>query len=209
MSRLEKTYHAHHEEGGRLEFTFGGKERAALIAAWIGTGRHLLDLGCRDGALTVNILEGNSVVGADIDRDALRVGRMQSRLREAAQLDLTAPLPFRRGAFDAVFAGEVLEHQPFPGWLVEEISRVLIPGGLFVGFVPNAYRLKNRLRFLLGCPFDVDPTHLRFFSRYSLSILLENHFTNIEIRAVVGRFSAIHPDLFSNTLVWRCRKRNP
>ncbi len=208
-NRLEKAYHRHHAEKGRLGFTFGGKERVAVIKAWIGTGRHVLDLGCRDGALTANILGGNSVVGGDIDRDALRFGRMQNRLADAIQLDLTAPLPFRSGSFDTVFAGEVLEHQPFPDWLAGEISRVLIPGGLFVGSVPNAYRLKNRLRFLLGRPFDIDPNHLRFFSRHSLESLLEGRFTDIGIRGVVGRFSAFHPDLFSNTLVWRCRKRNP
>ena len=207
--RLEKAYHRHHEGNGRLGFTFGGMERVAVITAWIGTGRHILDLGCRDGALTANILKGNSVVGADIDRDALRFGRMNNRLTDAIQLDLTAPLPFRRGSFDTVFAGEVLEHQPFPDWLAEEISRILVPGGLFVGSVPNAYRLKNRLRFLFGRPFDADPTHLRFFSRHSLARLLEDRFMDIEIRQVVGRFSAFHPDLFSNTLVWQCRKRNP
>jgi SAM-dependent methyltransferase len=184
--RLEKAYHRHHEEKGHLGFTFGGMERVAFITAWIGTGRHILDLGCRDGALTSEILKGNSVVGADIDRDALRVGRRNNRLTDAIQLDLTAPLPFRRGSYDTVFAGEVLEHPPFPGWLAEEISRVLIPGGLFVGSVPNAYRLKNRLRF---------------FSRHSLARLLEDHFTDIEIRAAVGRFSVFHPVLFSNTLV--------
>jgi len=208
MSRLEKTYHAHHAGGNRLDFTFGGRERIALLAGWIGAGRHLLDLGCRDGTLTANFLDGNSTIGADIDGGALRRGRSERRLMDAVQLDMTDPLPFTGGAFDTVCGGEILEHQPFPEWLVDEVARVLTPGGWFIGSVPNAYRLKNRLRFLLGRPFDIDPTHLRFFSRDSLMSLLENHFTDIEIRAAIGRFTMIHPELFANSLVWRCRKQN-
>jgi SAM-dependent methyltransferase len=176
MSRLEKTYRAHHDSGDREGFTFGGNERISILAAWIGVGRHVLDLGCRDGALTVRLLKKNSVVGADIDGVSLRQGRAAGRLGKIVQLDMTDPLPFSNGAFDTVFGGEIVEHQPFPEWLAHEVVRVLAPGGLFIGSVPNAYRLKNRLRFLLGQPFDEDPTHLRFFSRKSLYRLLSTRF---------------------------------
>jgi SAM-dependent methyltransferase len=208
MSRLEKTYRAHHDSGDRSGFTFGGRGRVAILAAWIGAGRHVLDLGCRDGALTVNFLEGNSVVGADIDIVSLRHGREAGRLGKIIQLDMTDPLPFANEAFDTVFGGEILEHQPFPEWLTREVVRVLTPGGIFIGSVPNAYRLKNRLRFLLGRPFDEDPTHLRFFSKKSIFRLLSARFEVIEIRPIIGRLAPIHPDLFSNSLVWRCRKRD-
>jgi SAM-dependent methyltransferase len=208
MSRLEETYRAHHESGARSGFTFGGRERVALLVEWIGRGRRVLDLGCRDGALTANLMEGNSVVGADIDGEALRRGRADGRLGKTIQLDMTVPLPFSNEAFDAVFGGEVLEHQPFPEWVTREVVRILAPGGLFVGSVPNAYRLKNRLRFLLGLPFDEDPTHLRFFSSKSLRRLLSVRFEAVEIRPIIGRLAAVQPDLFANSLVWRCRKRN-
>jgi SAM-dependent methyltransferase len=208
MSGLEKTYRTHHEERHRSGFTFGGKERVEALALWIGKGRRVLDIGCRDGTLTVNILEGNFAVGADIDGDSLRHGRGRHQLSNAVQLDATDPLPFAYGSFDTVLCGEVLEHQPFPEWLIRETARVLVPGGRMVGSVPNAFRLKNRLLFLLGNPFDIDPTHLRFFSALSLHALLADRFADIEIRSIIGRFVKIHPGLFANVLVWRCRRKD-
>jgi SAM-dependent methyltransferase len=208
MSRLEERYRAHHQSGGRSGFTFGGPERIALLAEWIGGGIKVLDLGCRDGILSKNFGLKNWHVGADIDGDALGRGRAAGHLQRVVQLDLTDPLPFPNESFDAVVGGEILEHQPFPEWLTGEVARILVPGGAFVGSVPNAYRLKNRLRFLFGSPIDKDPTHLRFFSGNSLRRLLTECFEEIEIRPIVGRFTVLQPELFSNTLVWRCRKPN-
>jgi SAM-dependent methyltransferase len=206
MSRLEETYRAHNESGDRSGFSFGGRERIAVLTAWFGRGRRVLDLGCRDGALTANPMERNAVVGADIGGEARRRGRADGRLGNVIQQDLTDTLPFSNGAFDAALAGEILGHQPFPERLTRGAARILVPGGLLDGSVPNAYRLKNRLRFLLGLPFDEGPTHLRFFSGRSPWRLLSAHFEAIEIRPIIGRLAQVWPGLFANTLVWRCRK---
>jgi SAM-dependent methyltransferase len=147
-------------------------------------------------------------VGADIDSAALCLGRAAGRLEKSIQLDAGSGLPFATGAFDTMVCGEVLEHIPFPDALLEEAARILPPGGLFVGSVPNAYRLKNRLTFLAGRPFDKDPTHLRFFSITFLRNMLDRWFDEIEIRPMVGRFVFLHPALFANDLIWRCKRRS-
>lgn len=46
-------------------------------------------------------------------------------------------LPFKQHAFDLVFAEYVFEHLPKPTLAIEEIRRVLSPGGSFVVLVPN------------------------------------------------------------------------
>ena len=116
----------------------------------------MLDLGCRSGALTRHFLEGNEVVGVDVDRAALA---------KAAELGITPvvadvdePLPLDSETFDVVVAGELLEHVRFPRALVAEVRRVLAPGGVFVGSVPNAFRVQNRLRFR---PRPVSPKGIR------------------------------------------------
>jgi SAM-dependent methyltransferase len=116
-------------------------------------------------------------------------------------------LPIRARSQDVVLAGEILEHLPFPENLVSEIARVLAPGGVALGSVPNSFRLKNRLRFLTGGEFEPDPTHLRHFSPTSLRQLLAPHLSNVHIVPCVGRFSAIAPRLLGNDLVWSGRSR--
>ena len=141
---------------------FCGPERIPLVREWVGgPGLSVLDLGCRDGALTSAYLSGNRVVGVDIDRVAL--DRASQLGIETVWADVDQPLPFEDASFDVVVIAEVLEHLRFPENVLAEAKRVLVPGGMLVGSVPNCYRLKSRLRFLLGRPPERDPTMLRMF----------------------------------------------
>jgi len=152
MSRLEdlsEHYGEHHRAKRTRDFVYAGEERVALFRDYVGgPGRRVLDLGCRYGALTQAYARGNEVTGVDVDREALA---------EAAKLgigtqwaDVDEPLPFADASFDVVVAGELFEHVRDPARLVADATRVLKPGGQLVASVPNAFRLKNRLRFLLG-----------------------------------------------------------
>ena len=204
--RLGARYAAHNLTRGR-GFIYGGEERLEAMRDLIqGGSRVVLDLGCRDGALASALgLPAENVVGADIDYEALLAARDRCALRPCLA-DLWGPLPFRSDSFDLVLAGEIIEHVPFPEDLVEEMARVLNTGGRVVGSVPNAFRLKNRLSFLAGRWFDVDPTHLRHFSPGSLRGLLEQHLTVVEIRPCVGRWVFAFPHATANDLVWSARK---
>jgi SAM-dependent methyltransferase len=66
-------------------------------------------------------------------------------------------VPFRAGAFDAVLACGVLEHVADVGRSLDELHRVLVPGGrLFVYNLPNRYSYKEALigRLRLGYSHD-------------------------------------------------------
>ena len=204
LERLDEAYQEHHRERRPDDFVFCGPERSAIFREWVGRGRRVLDLGCRSGALTRAYVDGNEVVGVDVDRAALA---------EAAKLgietvwaDVDEPLPFADASFDAVVAGELLEHVRFPDRLVAEILRLLRPGGVFVGSVPNSYRLKSRLRFLAGKPpeFADDPTHLRMFGAADVRRLLAP-FAEVELRHVAGRLVPLSPRLFGNDIVFRAQ----
>lgn len=207
MSRLERAserYREHHRTSRSREFVFAGPERAEIFRRYVGgPGRRVLDLGCRYGALTRAYLEGNDVVGLDIDRDALE---------EAAKLgietrwaDAEEPLPFEDESFDVVVAGELLEHMREPETVVDEVRRVLRGGGSFVGSVPNAFRLKNRLYFLLGRPPEDDPTHLQLFSPAAVHRLLRN-FEDVRLDFIAGRLVPLHARLMANLIVFAARK---
>jgi SAM-dependent methyltransferase len=197
---LPKRYEEHHRERrDEGDFVFV-PERIPLFVEALGRGKRVLDLGCRSGALTRHFLEGNSVVGLDVDAAALEKARGLGI--EPVQANVEEPLPFDDASFDAVVAGELFEHLQFPDALVAEIHRVLRAGGVLAGSVPNAFRLQSRLRFVRGLPPEDDPTHLRMFSPRELRALL-SAFDDVGIDFVGGRFVRLGARLFARDLVFR------
>jgi SAM-dependent methyltransferase len=203
LETLEERYRQHHRTRAG-SFVYGGDERAELFRRFVGgPGRRVLDVGCRYGALTRAYLEGNHVVGIDVDRWAL--DEAARRGVETHWADAEQPLPFEDETFDVAVAGELLEHVRDPAALVGETRRVLRPGGVFVGSVPNAFRLKNRLRFLAGHKPEDDPTHLHLFSAADLYALL-GHFEDVRLHFISSRFIRIHARLAANIIVFAGRK---
>jgi SAM-dependent methyltransferase len=207
MNRLEdlsERYGEHHRERRTPQFVFAGEERAKLFREYVGgPSRRVLDLGCRYGALTRAYAEGNDVTGVDVDREALsEAAKLGIETRWA---DVDEPLPFEDATFDVVVAGELLEHVRDPAGLVGEARRVLRPGGRFVASVPNAFRLKNRLRFLLGRKPEDDPTHLHMFSPDDVHALLRD-FEEPRVHFIAGRLVPLHGPLFANDIVFAGRK---
>ena len=202
MSSTETVYRAHHQENEREGFSILESERGELFARLIGTRKRVLDLGCRDGTLTRHFVGGNDVTGADVDSHALeRVSRELGI--ETVQLDLnTGDWPFRDGDFDVVVAAEVIEHLYFPTKVLERITRILKPGGMLVGSVPNAFSLKCRLKYLAankrGTPL-ADPMHINQFGWHEVSGLLSESFVDVSLYPLGRwpRLSRISPSLFA------------
>lgn len=204
LERLDEQYREHHRTSRERDFVFAGPDRTELFVRYVGgPGRRVLDIGCRTGALTRAYLDGNEVVGLDVDRESLA---------EAAKLgiethwsDADQPLPFPDESFDVVVAGEVLEHLREPARLVAEAQRVLRPSGTLVGSVPNSFRLKNRLLFLLGrSPID-DPTQLQLLSPDDVRTFLHG-FDEPKLHFVSSRFIRLYPRLTANVIVFSGRK---
>ena len=117
---------------------------AEFLAPHLRAGARLLDCGCGPGSITVDLAETvapGGVVGIDIRDDALQQGRSLAHERGVANVTFhkasAYQLPFREGSFDAVFACAVLQHLRAPGAALEEIRRVLVPGGV-VGVVDGS-----------------------------------------------------------------------
>jgi len=201
LDRLDTFYNEFHRVTARAGFVYGGEERAELFGALVGgPGRRVLDVGCRDGALTRAYAIDNEIVGMDVDRLALRGAREKLGI-ETVWHDADEPLPFANESFDVVVVGELLEHLVSPSGFIEEAWRVLRPGGTLVGSIPNAYRLKNRLRFLAGRPIEDNPTHLHLIGEAELRRLLEG-FEEVEVRFISSRLIRVHQRFFANIIVF-------
>jgi len=145
----------------------------------IAPGTRVLDVGCAAGDLA-RLLQarGCDVVGIDINPAALTVAAPFCSRTIAADLDverLPNLLPGER--FDVVVFADVLEHLRDP-WSVLDSARTLLnETGYAIVSVPNIAHGAIRLGLLTG-HFDyrqygiLDDTHLRFFTRRSLEILL-------------------------------------
>jgi SAM-dependent methyltransferase len=199
---LSEYYESFHEERQKLG-TVSIPERFEFIRREVGKDKKVVELGCRFGGLLQYFIEGNEVVGVDIDRNALVICREKFGI-ETHVANLNDKLPYSNSEFDVVVLSEVLEHLPYPELTFQEISRILKNEGKLVGSVPNATHLRNRLRFLLTGVVELDRTHLQQFSASSLKVMLNGFFENIKIVSVSGRFIGLSERLFANYLLFSC-----
>ncbi len=102
------------------------------------------------------------------------------------------PLPLADGSVDVAFAGNVIEHLPHsPRPFMEDLRRVLKPGGFLVMDTKNAVDLKTRLKVLCGVHnwaplksfyhLDINPHHHKEYTLRELGQLFElAGFGNVE-----------------------------
>jgi 2-polyprenyl-3-methyl-5-hydroxy-6-metoxy-1,4-benzoquinol methylase len=211
MGSLSKLYEYHHEKTRKTEFSILEKERGALFSAWIGKDKKIMDIGCRDGTLTRYFTKGNDVLGIDIDTKMLETAKKKLGIKTKL-MDLNDDWDVKE-KFDAIVAAEVVEHLYYPDLICKKVSEHLKPGGLFIGSVPNAYNIKNRIRYLFGIQKNTpleDRTHINQFSHKILKNVLEQHFSKVELIGLAsglsGSIARLFPNLGSFILTWRCEK---
>lgn len=104
--------------------------------------RPLLDLGCGNGGILDLLTDGGRllsadgpVVGIDIVEDFARLA-IAHDLYDGISVSDARALPFPTGAFGTVVSVCVLEHIPAVQGVLDQIARVLRPGGRFIFSVP-------------------------------------------------------------------------
>jgi SAM-dependent methyltransferase len=145
----------------------------------IQPGDRVLDLGCGGGRHAFEAARrGARVVALDLDRSELdQVIAIFAAMAEAGEMpdgasgtavagDATS-LPFPDGSFDKVIAAEVLEHLPADQIAMNEIARILRPGGVAAVTVPAW--LPERVCWQLSDDYHNTPGgHIRIFTRREL-----------------------------------------
>lgn len=91
----------------------------------LGSGRDKHGLGAK-------LETDGEIIALDPDIDGLKQNEMKKKVIADGQR-----LPFSDEEFDLVFSKHVFEHLPNPQSALEEIDRVLQPGGSFIVLVPN------------------------------------------------------------------------
>jgi SAM-dependent methyltransferase len=155
-------------------------------------GKRVIDLGFVDeGRMTLRQLQGTwlhaalaesarEIVG--LDADELGVEQARELGFAAISVDCTNAELVGQLALepaDVVVAGELIEHLDSPGDLLEAAKRLLLPDGTLVLTTPNGLSLTNFLAGL-GRRELVNVDHVAWYSRRTLSTLLERHGWAIE-----------------------------
>lgn len=141
--------------------------------------KRLLDVGCGAGTfLEAAGRAGWQAIGVEVSRTAAEHVRARGFEVFCGELE-NANYP--DDYFDVAIASEVLEHVPDPRALLEEMARVLRPGGLLWATTPHGRGLSARilgLEWSIVCP----PEHLQLFSLKGIKGLLSGTgFSNVEV----------------------------
>jgi 2-polyprenyl-3-methyl-5-hydroxy-6-metoxy-1,4-benzoquinol methylase len=167
--------------------------RRAFLLGHLAAGERVLDVGCGEGRFASELARaGVRVVGADVAEEPLRRARERDPGLDLRLLDDSEdPWPLEDACFDAVWAGETIEHIADTARWLSEVRRVLRPGGRLLLSTPNHPPLLL-LRFALSrrafaAHFDPRSDHLRFYTRATLTRLLgEFGFQEISMRSAAG-----------------------
>jgi len=173
-----------HFQGEGVAAFDGSSGRLRFIARHIGRER-VLNIGVGDGSFeAAAVARGAEVYSVDPSEDAIARVRERLSLGDRARVGFGQELPFEDDTMDTVVVSEVLEHlddEILRGTL-DEIRRVLRPGGRVLGTVPAREDLqRNRV----VCPHCGEHFHrwghAQTFDVGSMRTLLSQRFTVREL----------------------------
>jgi SAM-dependent methyltransferase len=158
-------------------------EGLALLKPSPGKAVRALEVGCGDGYFTGQLADrGTDATGIDLSEVGLELARQRYPKATFRQHDLTQTMPFEDASFDFIWCSEVLEHLFSPLAALQEIARVLKPGGQFRCTVPYHGLLKNLgiALFAFERHYDPEYPHIRFFTKKSLATLVGRAGMNVQ-----------------------------
>ena len=141
-------------------------------------GLRILDIGCGIGEGTgyIGQIDPSKIFfGIDLEFNVIKAARMQFGSNNVFFTAMDAQrLAFGNQAFDSIISVEVIEHLSDPEAYLQEASRLLQPGGLFMLTTPNRLRSSPT-------PGSLWPAHVLEYSLGELTDLLTHFFSKVEM----------------------------
>lgn len=156
-------------------------ERLTIMTSFT-KGPRVLHVGCVGGSLPNSPGErlhwvhgalvdaGFSVLGVDIDREALK--EIEDARFEVMYMD-ARDMPPDGEKFDSIFAGELIEHLENPGLFLSGCRRRLKIDGRLILSTPNVWSPMYALHYLKRGHKTAHPQHTVWFDAQVLSQMLE------------------------------------
>ncbi|PZC41117.1 MAG: Ubiquinone/menaquinone biosynthesis C-methylase UbiE [Chloroflexi bacterium] len=123
----------------------GQERRLKLIEKYLVENQSniVVDLGCGVGAYAHAIHKKKySVIGLDIDKERINEAKLKTKAMNNGEfidffISVGELMPFANNSIDAIILNEVIEHVDNEKMVIDEIDRILRPGGIAIIFAPN------------------------------------------------------------------------
>lgn len=179
--------------------SYNGKDERIKVICELVHGRSVLDVGC----VQHNAYQGSSekwlhkhicgdasyVLGVDLEKE--EVAKLSDRYNMIHGDAQTIQLDQK---FEAVVAGEIIEHLENPGLFLSNMKKHLLPGGFIIVSTPNPFYPKRIFDILLKERVRIHPQHVSWYCDFTLEQLLRRSgYTNVETKFVSGseRFGGV------------------
>jgi 2-polyprenyl-3-methyl-5-hydroxy-6-metoxy-1,4-benzoquinol methylase len=147
---------------------------------FIGFDKKVLEFGCSTGYVSKILKErGCAVTGIEIDEEAAKTAEAYCErviVGDIETIDYNKQLSNEK--FDVALFGDILEHLKNPKTILLKVKDFLKERGYIVLSIPNVAHWSTRLDLMCG-KFNyqelgiLDDTHLRFFTKKTITNLLE------------------------------------
>lgn len=150
----------------------------------------LLEIGCGMGTDLLQLArQGFNVTGIDLTEEGIELAQKRFALYQqpaVLKVDDAENLSFEDNRFDIVYSFGVLHHTPDTQKSINELYRVLKPGGLAVVMLYNSRSFNYIVHRLLNAPFD---------GNRSDRCPIERTYTRSEVKRLFQKFSDVHLQL--------------
>ncbi len=180
------------------------RPRREMLAFVPDAARRILDVGCGSGVFGGYLKAERGAEVWGIELDAAAAAAATDKLDRVLQGDVLVRLgELPDGGFDCIVMNDILEHLVAPEKLLTDLRSKLATGGRVVASIPNIRHFPHLWDLVVHGRWDyvdeglLDRTHLRFYTRRSLTTLFADSGYRLE------RVAGIHP-----TTAWRFRLVN-
>lgn len=179
---------------GYLRVSYGFRNSVIIDQLKRFSPETILDIGCGDGKFISdlhNSMPEACITGVDSLERAIRFARIMTDSDNFVRMSGTV-LAFKDNVYDAITCLDVLEHMAMEDSikLVDEIYRVLIPGGCCITTVPST-KVKTH------------PMHYRHFTPQDILDVMGRRFDTIELKGCCYYVPVLYTLLTRYPLIWR------
>lgn len=183
--------------------------RPELLPLVPESARRILDVGCGAAGFsgTLKRLRQAEVWGVELNEAASKLAR--ERLDKVFHAPFGPELDLPKNYFDCITFNDVLEHILDPVATLQLAKSLLSDNGVIVASIPNIGHFPIMWKLMVRGDWDyrdqgiLDRTHLRFYTRRSISKLFTE--AGFEVKTIEGINTFVNMEVEDVNLWWRYR----